>query len=133
MPRQQVRMMYRMNFFKNGGEVMLDRMTELFNDVWEGERVPREWNECRVTLLHKGGHKSRRELKNYRPIALANTVGKIFCAVLNERVSEWIEREGVLGEEQNGFRKDRRAEDNMYVLNEIIENKRKNKKKSLFF
>ncbi len=29
-----------------------------------------------MTLLHKGGHKSKKELKNYRLIALANTVGK---------------------------------------------------------
>ncbi len=36
---------------------------------------------------------SKKELKNCRPIALANTVGKIFCAVLNERLCEWIERE----------------------------------------
>ena len=51
--------------YKNG-EVVIDRMTELFNQVWEEERVPRMWNECRVTLLHKGGYKSKNELKNYR-------------------------------------------------------------------
>ena len=27
--------------YKNGGEVMIDRMTELFNQVWEEERMPR--------------------------------------------------------------------------------------------
>ena len=47
-------------------EVMIDRMTELFNEVWEEERVPRKWNECRVTLIHKGRYKSKNELKNYR-------------------------------------------------------------------
>ena len=111
--------------YKNGGEVVIDRMTELFNQVWEEERVPRMWNECRVTLLHKGGFKSKNELKNYRPIALLNTVGKVFSAVLNERLCKWIERSGVLGEEQNGFRVNRRAEDNMFVVNEMIEKKRK--------
>ena len=85
--------------YKNGGDVVVDGMTELFNRVWEDERVPREWNECRVTLLHKGGHKCKKDLKNYRPIALANTVGKIFCAVLNERLCKWVEREKVLGVE----------------------------------
>ena len=118
-------------FYKNGGEVMIDRMTELFNRVWEEERVPRKWNECRVTLLHKGGHKSKNELKNYRPIALLNTIGKVFCAVLNERLCKWIERVRVLGEEQNGFRADRRAEDNMFVVNELIEG-RKNSEGKLY-
>ncbi|MPC10915.1 hypothetical protein E2C01_003559 [Portunus trituberculatus] len=28
-------------------------MTEIVNQVWEEERVPIMWNECRVTLLHK--------------------------------------------------------------------------------
>ena len=56
-----------------------------------------------------------------RQIALVNTVGKVFSAVLNDRLRKWIERAGVLGEEQNGFRVDRRAEDNMFVVNEMIE------------
>ena len=111
--------------YKNGGGVLIDRMTELFNRVWEEERVPREWNESRVTLLHKGGYKRKDELKNYRPISLVNTVGKIFSAVLNERLRKWIEGHRVLGEEQNGFRVDRRAEDNMFIVNELIERKRK--------
>ena len=90
-------------FYKNGGEVMIDRITELFNQVWEEERVLRKWNECRVTLLHKGGYRSKNELKSYRSIALVNTVGKVFYVVLNERLCKWIERVGVLGEEQNDF------------------------------
>ena len=110
--------------YKNGGETVIERMTDVFNRVWREEKVPKKWNECRVTLLHKGGHKSKKELRNYRPIALTNTVGKIFSAVLNERLCKWIERNRVLGEEQNGFRIGRRAEDNIFVLNEMIERKR---------
>ena len=83
--------------------------------------MSQSWNDCRVTLLHKGGHKSKKELKNYRPISLGNTIGKVFAAVLNERLYGWTETARVLGEEQNGFRVDRRAEDNMFVLNELIE------------
>ena len=85
------------------------------------------------TLLHKGGHKRRNELKNYRPISLVNTVGKVFSGVLNERLCKWIERVGVLGEEQNGFRVDRRAEDNMFVVNELMERKKDGKKLYLGF
>ena len=74
-------------------------------------------------MLHKGGYKSTNELKSYRPIALLNTVGKVFSAVLNERLCKWIERAGVLSEEQNCFRVDRRAEGNLFVVNEMIERK----------
>ena len=115
--------------YKNGGALIVDGMTALFNCVWEEEKVPKEWNECKVTLIHKGGYKSKQELKNYRPIALANTVSKVFSGVLNERLCKWIERERVLGEEQNGFRVDRRAEDNIFVVNELIEKKRRERSK----
>lgn len=53
---------------------------------------------------------------------------------VNERLNEVIERNRVMGEEQNGFRKDRRGEDNMYVVNEMIGRARKDgRKKYLAF
>ncbi|KAF2343922.1 Reverse transcriptase domain [Trinorchestia longiramus] len=77
----------------------------------------------------KGGHKNMKELKNYRPIALADTVSKIFCGILNERMKHVVEEQGVMGEEENGFRRDRRGEDNLFVVSEVIERKRKENKK----
>lgn len=53
----------------------------------------REWNECTKGL---GGRISKKELKNYRSIALVNTVGKIFYSVLNKRLFKWVERESVV-------------------------------------
>lgn len=46
--------------------------------------MPKEWNGSRESLLDKGEHKSKSDLKNYRPIALTNTAGKVFSAVLND-------------------------------------------------
>lgn len=43
-------------------------------------------------------------------------------------------RNKVMGEERNGFRRDRRGEDNMYAIHEVIERARKaGKKKYLAF
>ena len=75
------------------------------------------------------GNKSKKEIKNYRPIAVCDTVCKIFCGVLNERLCEVVERNRVMGDEQNGFRKDRRGEDNMFVVNEVIERAKKDGRK----
>ena len=110
-------------FYKNGGEWMIERLYELFKEIWKEEKVPAKWNESRVILIHEGGHKSKKELRNYRPIALGDTVGKLFCRILNERLKTCVENGGVMGEEQNGFRSDRRGEDNMFVLNQMIEYK----------
>ena len=108
-------------FYKEGGEGIVEELYKLFRQIWQEKRVPRKWNEGRVMLLHKGGHKSRKLLKNYRPIAVMNTVGKIFSGLVNDRISECCERNRVMGEEQNGFRKDRRGEDNMFVVSSVLE------------
>ena len=121
-------------FYKEGGQSMIEGMHELFKCIWREEEVPRSWNDSRVTLIHKGGNKSKKEIKNYRPIAVCDTMCKIFCGILNERLSEIVERNKVMGEEQNGFRKDRRGEDSMFVVNEVIERARKDgRKKYLAF
>ena len=49
--------------------------------------------------------------------------------MVNERLCKWIERAGIWGEEQHGFRVDRRAEDNMFVVNDIIEKRQRDGRK----
>ncbi|KAF2344329.1 Reverse transcriptase domain [Trinorchestia longiramus] len=116
-------------FYKHSGESKIEMLRCLFDEIWRSERVPDEWNKCNLVLLHKGGHKNMKEIKNYRPIALADTVNKIFCRILNERMKHVVEEQGVMGEEQNGFRRDRRGEDNLFVVSEVIVRKRKENKK----
>ncbi|KAF2367886.1 Solute-binding protein family 3/N-terminal domain of MltF [Trinorchestia longiramus] len=60
-------------------------------------------SRCNVVLLHKSGHKSMKELKNYRYITLADTVSKIFCGILNERMKHVLEEQRIMGEEQNSL------------------------------
>ena len=118
-------------FFKYGGTWAVEALYRLFGAVWETETIPGKWNESKVILLHKGQNKSKLELKNYRPISLANTGGKIFASIMSKRLSKEVEDKGVLGEEQNGFRRTRRGEDNIYVIRELIE-KHKREGKKLF-
>ena len=51
-------------------------------------------------LVHKGG--SKKELKNYRPVAIINVVCKLFMMVLRERINGWVEESGMLGDIQGG-------------------------------
>ena len=103
----------------------MEALYKLYGEIWECETIPGKWNETKVLLIFKGGNKSRKELKNYRPISLANTVGKIFSRLLYNRLKSGIEEAGILGEEQNGFRGNRRGEDNLYMIRELIEKYRK--------
>ena len=80
-----------------------------------------EWKEVQVKLAFKHGKKEKRDIKNYRPVAVANTISNIFCGIIKDKMTIIMEEEELIGEEQNGFRKDRRGTENLYVLKELIE------------
>ena len=104
---------------KEGGEELTRALVEVFNDMIEEEWTPREWAEERVTMLHKGGDK--KDLNNYRGIAIGSNVGKVFARIINSRIYEMAEEQGWLGEMQAGFRKDRSTKDNIFLLGHLAE------------
>ena len=77
--------------------------------------------------LHKGGDKC--DITNYREITLGSHVGKLFCSVLNARLSEVMEQ-SILKEAQGGFRKNRRTTDKIFVVNGIGKLRRSQGKKT---
>ena len=54
-------------------------------------------------------------------MAVANTISNIFCGIIKDKMTNIIEEEELIGEEQNGFRKDRRGTESLYILKELIE------------
>ena len=64
------------------------------------------------------------DLNNYRGIALSSTVGKVFERVLDGRLREVVE-DGVLKETQGGFRSGRSCADQVFVLRNVLEMRRK--------
>ena len=49
-------------------------------------------------------------------MAVANTISNIFCGIIKDKMTNIIEEEELIGEEQNGFRKDRRGTENSKCL-----------------
>ena len=78
-----------------------------------------------MTLIHKGGGKTKDEIGNYRPISIMNILAKVFGMTINEKLMTWAEQYRIWGEEQSGFRKGRGGLENVYVIKEIIERNRK--------
>ena len=72
---------------------------------------------------HKSVHKSgpRNEPNNYRGITLLNVMGKLFTAILCDRITQWAIARQLLPEIQFGFRKNRRTTDCIFIVNTLIE------------
>ena len=106
-------------YIKALGEQDLKNLRVLMNDVLSGGSIPNEWKESRVVLVHKGG--SKKEVSNYRPIAITNVIYKLFMMLIRDSINGWVEESGMLGDVQGFFRRGRRTDDNLFMLERMIE------------
>jgi len=65
--------------------------------------TPKAWKEAQTVLLHKKG--SEHDLGNWRPIALANTLYKLWTGVIAACLYKYAEHFNILSSAQEGFRK----------------------------
>lgn len=108
-------------FWKSLPENWINYLTNLFNKIMDKEQVPNSWAKILAKMIYKKGEKSNPE--NYRPIALVNTIAKIFTQILAGRLNEWVEDNGFLPEWQAGFRNNRSCIDNIFALNATIQSR----------
>ena len=76
----------------------LHRLTIL---IWLQGKVPQQWKDAVITVLHKKGDKT--ECGNYRGISLVSHAGKVLVKVVARRLGAYCEAKGLLPEEQCGF------------------------------
>ena len=95
-------------------------LENLFNLVLDTGLVPECWTLGMIKPIYKNKG-SERDPSNYRPITLISCVGKLFTAILNNRIQTYVEDEGLLNRCQSGFRKGQSTIDNIFVLHNLIE------------
>ena len=88
-------------YIKALGEQDVKNLSVLMNDVLSGESISKEWKESREVLVHKGG--SKKEVSNYRPIAIINVICKLFMMLIRDSINGWVDGSGMLGDVQGGF------------------------------
>ena len=103
---------------KQAPESFVRKLTSLFNRVKTLGQVPMAWKRGRVVLVHKSGPVS--DISNYRPITVLTSMAALYSKILNSRLTEVVERHKLLGEVQNGFRKDRSGADSVFSLNSVL-------------
>ena len=67
----------------------------------------------------------KRDPRYYRGIALAPVAYKLYCRLLNGRLSQWIDDNNGMGDEQNGVRMGRSSVDQIASLTNIIDVRKK--------
>ena len=105
-------------FLINAPDELLDLLVAIFNRIKKDGVVPDGWNRGLITLIHKKG--LRELLKNYRPITVIISMSGLYSRVLNARLTEVVETHGLLGEDQNGFRKGKMMADNNFILDSVL-------------
>ena len=59
-------------------------------------------------------------LLSYRPLSLTSCIGRILEKLLTNRIKKWAENNNILNLQQNGFRKNRNANDNLFKTIQLI-------------
>ena len=107
-------------FLKYSTNSLMNTIVKLFNIVLENGIVPTEWTVGLIRPLYKKKGNPT-DPNNYRGITLLSCFGKLFTAVLNERLTSYFEENHLIGEEQAGFRHGHSTLDHIFVLHSLID------------
>ncbi|XP_072028100.1 uncharacterized protein [Amphiura filiformis] len=102
---------------KEGGDIITKELAKLYTTCMQKGRVPHQWKEATMIILHKKGDK--RDLKNYRPISLLSNLYKLYTRLLTNRLE--IILDGNQPREQAGFRKGFSTMDHIHTINQLKE------------
>ena len=107
-------------YIKSTAHIMMPLYNSFFNLIFETGILPETWLEGIIKPIYKNkGDPLQPE--NYRPITILSCFGKLFTAVLNSRLNDFLNEHDTLEENQAGFRAGYSTCDNIFVLHALIE------------
>ena len=99
---------------KRSGPNFRELLLRLFNKCMEEKTWP--WVTNKVIFMRKPGKSNYSSPSSYRPITISSYVGKLFERLLESRIRAFAEHEGILDNEQEGFRKQKSTVRLLYRL-----------------
>ena len=93
-----------------------------FKHCYKQKQIPASWKTSLTVLLYKKGNPAL--LTNHRPIALANTVYKLYTSTLTSILSAYGEKHQILHDSHEGFRAERGTSRQLQVFIAALEDAR---------
>ena len=101
-------------------------LTSILNTARRNRKIPPAWKDSVTILIHKGG--DRNMLDNWRPIALQNTIYKVYAAIIAKRVAAWATRTDTVSPSLKGFLPFEGCLEHGFTLRSILHNARRRKR-----
>ena len=83
-------------------------------------RIFRSWRKSRVSLICKDPLKDLHQLSTWRPIAVCNTVYRLYTGVISRRIARWCKANNIISPSQKGFMPEEGVFEHLFLLDEII-------------
>ena len=111
---------------KHLSESSLMNLLHFYNFSWNEGVLPDQWKLSTITPIYKNG-KDKHDTKSYRPISLTSNLGKIMEKLVTYRLSWYLEKNSLINQFQNGFRKNKNTQEHLFRLQNTIRNALNNK------
>ena len=95
---------------------------KLFQLIFDTSIIPSVWRQSIICPFLKNPSSDRSVPMNYRGISLLSCISKLYSSIMNKRITQYLEENDILAEEQNGFRSGRSCEDHVFTLSSVIRN-----------
>ena len=109
----------RNEMLKSGGHLLMTSLKRLFNLILDAGMFPDCWSMGLITPIFKSGEKSNPT--NYRGICVTSCLGKLFTALLNNRLQNLTKNKNLLHPSQIGFIEGFRTSDHIFSLRTLID------------
>ena len=109
---------------------LMQPLTKFFNKIFTMGIYPTQWYEGYICPIFKKGIKD--DPSNYRGITVNSCIGKLFTKILNNRLEKFLDKRGIIRNEQIGFSKGKRTSDHLFILRTLAENSTKKGSKPIY-
>lgn len=108
------------SLLKHVAHIISEPLAHIINLSFETGKFPSALKFSIVKPLYKNKG-AKNDIKNYRPISLLNNISKIFEKIMHHQITEFLENQRILSDQQNGFRKGKSTTRAIYqTINKII-------------